>query len=884
MAALGIPAVKTTVPRLPPRYRPRPRLLADLDEATDGQVTLVSAPAGFGKTLLLADWASQRPETAVWVSLDEDDNNDRRLWSALVSALRSCPAVVETNPLQALVVPGRPSRNPEFIAQVVNALGAAPTPIHLVLDDVHELTAPDSVHGLAMLVRDRPPTLHVVLSGRADPPLPLGRMRVAGELHEIRADRLGFTVAEADAMLAATAPPLRPEQVRLLVEQTDGWAAGLRLAVLSLQEAGDPDRFEADFLGSSRAVSDYLIAEVLSRLPAETRELLGAVSVCDTVCASLAIALSGRTDAGMILASLERETSLVLSSGADRIWYRVHPLLRSHLRADLLRRQPGLLDHLHGRAADWFAGTGEVVTALSHARRAGDPNRITAMLRRHATELIAEGKHTAVRASLEQVGGSRIAADPWLALLAALVAAESGAFTVADERLAIAESEWPAEPEPGLHALREVVRARRSIVGGAETGTPGLPADGMAQLGLAGMALLNRAVDLLHAGRRGEARDAAESALAQARQQHQGYTAALALVVLGVIAASDGDYRRMTTMAESADRELPALEWQPTIAAAWSSAARAYGALLRAQPKSCLELVTNRDPTDSSQSRGSPQLYALRTALHGAALVDLRAADEGMREMREARAAADRDTTEEIAATIALLEHDAATRLGRGDVAREVVRWSEHHLGAVGEVALLRSCHQARLGRYDAARETLAPVLDGSQPIRLPWTLIEGRTQACKLALQAGWHTRGRHELDHALALAESMDVLRPLVSGPSEVIKLLTRHLGSFGERETTALRVLAAHTAGGTEAPPVALTNQERAVLRMLPTQRSFEEIADDLTVSHSTVKTHVRSLYGKLGVNSRRGAVVTARERGILSSTWDLQARDHPEGYSR
>jgi LuxR family transcriptional regulator, maltose regulon positive regulatory protein len=869
VAVLGIPAVKTTVPRLPPRYWPRPRLLADLDEATDGQVTLVSAPAGYGKTLLLADWAAQHPERVAWVSLDEDDNNDRRLWSALVSALCSCPVVAETSPLHALAVPGLPSRNPEFLAQVVNALGTAPTPIHLVLDDVHELTAPDAVRGVAMLVRDRPPPVHVVLSGRVDPPLPLGRMRVAGELCEIRADRLRFTVAEASAMLAAAESPVSPEQVRLLVEQTDGWAAGLRLAVLSLREAGDPDRFVADFLGSSRAVSDYLIAEVLSRLPADTRELLGAVSVCDTLCASLASALSGRSDAGMILASLERETSLVLSTGEDRIWYRVHPLLRSHLHAELLRQQPDQLVRLHARAADWFAGTGEVVTALAHARRTGDPSRISAMLRRHATELIAEGEHTAVRESLEQVGSSRIAADPWLALVSALVAAESGALTAADDRLAIAESEWPADPEPGLRALREIVRARRSIVDGEETATPELPTEATAELGLAAMALLNRAVDLLHAGRRGEARDAAESALAQARQQHHGYTAALALVLLSAIAASDGDYRRMTTMAESADRELPALEWQPTIAAAWSSATRAYGALLRAQPESCLELVSNRDATDRPESRTSPQLFALRTALRGAALVDLGRTDEGMKEMREARAAAEPGTTAEIAATIALLEHDAASRLGRGDVARDVMGWSERRLGPVGEVALLHSSHQAGLGRYDAARGTLARVLDGSQPIRLPWTLIECRAQACKLALHAGWRSRGRHELDHALASAEGMGVLRPLVTGPPEVIELLTLHLGSFGESEPTALRVLAARTARGIQALPVALTNQERAVLRMLPTQRSFGEIAGDLTVSHSTVKTHVRSIYGKLGVNSRRDAVVTARQRGILST---------------
>src|SRR3712207_4566541 len=143
MSLPGVPAVKTTVPRLPPRYLPRPRLLASLDEATDADVTLVIAPAGYGKTLLLADWAARHRESTAWVSLDEDDNDDRRFWSAMVSALHSCAAVGETSRVHALVVPARPSRDPEFLALVVDAISAAPTAIHLVLDDVHELTAPD---------------------------------------------------------------------------------------------------------------------------------------------------------------------------------------------------------------------------------------------------------------------------------------------------------------------------------------------------------------------------------------------------------------------------------------------------------------------------------------------------------------------------------------------------------------------------------------------------------------------------------------------------------------------------------------------------------------------------------------------------------------------
>jgi LuxR family maltose regulon positive regulatory protein len=851
---------------------PRPRLLVALDEAADGQVTLVSAPAGYGKTLLLAEWAARHPELTAWVSLDDDDNNDRRFWAAVLSALGTCAAVPAGNVLHDLALPGRPSRDPEFLAVVADAIGAVPGPVRLVLDDVHELSTPDPLHGLASLVRDRSPGLHLVLSGRTDPPLPLARMRLAGELYEIRADQLRFSLAEAGAMLTAAEVPARPDQVRLLVEETEGWAAGLRLAALSLREAEDPDQFLSGFVGSGRAVSDYLVGEILSRLTVGTRELLCAVSICDQLSAPLAAALSGREDAGAVLDSLERETSLVLSTGEDRRWYRVHPLLRSHLRADLQRQRPDLIVRLHGRAADWFAAAWQPVSALTHARLGGSSERVAQLLRRHATALIADGEHVVVRDALEQLDDVHLDRDPRLALVAALVATEGGDIAAAGGHLAAAAAWWPPDPPADLLTLRGLVQSRRAIVAG-DSSDPTWTADEIrsgaaTDLGLGPMAMVHDAIGLLAEGRPDEARAIAETALVQARQQHHIYLAALGLVVLGAVAAAEGDYRRMTRLAAAADAELADPTWRATIGAAWSSTMRAYGALLRAEPAACLELASARLP-DGSAPQLSDQLFVLRTALRGAALSDIGHSDEGLDELREARTlAAGRPGSAEIPATVALLEHRAATVQGRNDLSRTILRWAEDELGPVGEVLLLRAWQLARLGRAGAAGDALVHLLDGAAPVVLPWTLVEGRVLECQLALRADRRPQARRELDHALALSESMDVLRPLATGPPEIIDLLTRHLGSFGERESTAMRVLAARNALGADAEPVSLTERERAVLNMLPTQRSFDEIALDLTVSHSTVKTHVRALYGKLGVNSRRDAVAAARRRGILS----------------
>ncbi|MGY1666204.1 LuxR C-terminal-related transcriptional regulator [Geodermatophilus sp. SYSU D00696] len=850
----------------------RPRLLAALDAATPGQVTAVCAPAGYGKTLLLADWASRDPRRTAWVSLDADDDDDRRFWSAVLSALASCAVVPADSPLHSVAVPRLPSRDPAFLATVADAVDLLPEPVRLVLDDVHELTASEPRHGLAALVRDRPPGLHLVLAGRTDPPLPLSRMRVAGELAEIRAEALRFSVPEADTMLASADVEASPEQVRLLVEQTEGWAAGLRLAALSLRETDDPDRFLTDFVGNGRAVSDYLVGEVLARLPADVLDLLRALSVCDQLSAPLAVAVSGRPDAAEVLDAMERDTSLVLSSGQGRLWYRVHPLLRSHLLADLTRRRPDLVLDLHRRAAGWYASRGGVVEALTHARQGGDPAAVALLLRENTGRLVTDGHYRAMREALTWIGAA-VGEDPWLELLAGLVDVEAGALVAADGHLARAAAAWPAEPGEELVELRALVRARRVNMAGNPadmvTATDALTPTAADAPGLAVTAALDRALALLAADRRGEAETIAGAALVRAQQLGQRYLVARSRTVLGAVAGVRGDFRRMSALAEEADVGARGTDWGATAGAAFTASMRAYAALLRVEPERCLDLLApalafhEREPPPPS----NPVAVTVR-ALHGAASADLGREADGLDGMRRARTAvAGHPLAASAAALVALLEHGTATRAGHPEPARAALEWAESTLGNTGDVALMRALRLVALGRHRSAVETLQPVLDRSLAVTVPWALLAGWVLDCRLAVLQGHPSRARSSLERALALTEAMDAPRPLALAPDEVVELLTRHLGSFGSADPTAHRVLAARTALGVGGRPVALTDRERAVLRLLPSQRSFEEIASDLTVSHSTVKTHVRAIYGKLGVNSRRAAVDSARRRGVL-----------------
>ncbi|TYP81151.1 LuxR family maltose regulon positive regulatory protein [Blastococcus xanthinilyticus] len=851
----------------------RPRLVDAMEAAAPGQLSLVSAPAGYGKTLLLAEWAHQHTDATAWVSLDADDNDDRRFWSAVLSALTSCAAVPEDSAVRRLAVPGRPSRDPAFLAAVVNAVDLLPARVHLILDDVHELTAPDPLHGLADLVRDRPTALHLVLAGRSDPRLPLSRMRLNGEVCETRAAALRFSMREADEMLAGTDVVLRPDQLRLLVAQTDGWAAGLRLAALSLREADDTDRFLTDFAGNSRAISDYLVDEIITRLPSGTLEVLRAVSVCDPLSAPLAVTLTGRPDAGEVLDRLEHDTSLLLSAGEGRTWYRLHPLLRSHLLADLRRRRPDLVPDLHRRAADWYDGQGHPVPAIGHARQAGDSDRVTQLLRRNAVSLIADGAYRVLRETLDGLGGRFLAQDPWLALLAALVDVETGALAAADAHLDCADSVWPAEPRPELTALRVLVHARRVSLTGDPVEmvqvTEDLGAASGEHHGLAVIGELDRALALLTADRPAEAQAVAEAATQRARLWAQPYLVARGLTVLAAVESVRGNYRRMVALAEEADEVVPGADWETTAGAVMSSILRAYGALLRAEPAACLDLLGpalgfGDAPDDAPLDAVEPTARGLR----GAALVDLGRVTDGLDELRRARTrTVDHPRMAATSAFLASLEYPAATLAGHREVARTVADWVEDSLGPTGDVVLLRAQRLTAMGRHSGAAEALRPLLDGTLRAFVPWAVLEAWVLDCRLAVLTGRREHARASLNRALEWSEATDVLRPLACGPTEVADLLTSLLGSFDTREPIARRVLRARLALSADETRVGLTGRERAVLDLLPSQRSFGEIASELAVSPTTVKTHVRALYSKLGASSRREAVDQARHRGLL-----------------
>src|SRR6202171_3332613 len=366
-----------------PKWRrgvvPRPRLSDRLNEGAESKLTLVSAPAGFGKTTLLADWLAAVAvdgRTVTWLSLDQSDNHPASFWTYLIAALQTAEPHIGASAISLLQSP-QPPPIETILATLLNELTRISHDFVLVLDDYHVIDARDIHDGMVFLLDHLPPRLHLVIASRADPSLPLARLRARGELVEIRAEDLRFTPDEAATYLKDTMGlDVTPSEVAALEERTEGWIAALQLAALSMQGRDDVAGFIAGFAGDDRYIVDYLVEEVLQRQPESVRSFLQQTSILDRLSGPLCDAVTGQ-DSGVgvgkaMLEALERANLFVVALDDRRHWYRYHHLFGDVLRARLLDEQPEYLPELHRRASAWYERNGEASEAIRHALAALD--------------------------------------------------------------------------------------------------------------------------------------------------------------------------------------------------------------------------------------------------------------------------------------------------------------------------------------------------------------------------------------------------------------------------------------------------------------------------------------------------------------------------------
>lgn len=901
-------ATKLYIPQPRPRLVARSRLTARLDEALrlGRRLILVSAPAGFGKTTLLSTWLAGIKNRAAWLSLDEGDNDPARLLAYLVGALQSLEAGIGQDLLGALGSP-QPPPMPALLTALLNELAAALSrdapPTLLVLDDFHALTAPPTHQILTFLLEHLPPGLCLVVASRSDPPLPLARLRGRGQLTELRVADLRFSADEAAAFLHEVFTlDLAGDDVAALTARTEGWITGLQLAALSLQQAGTEraPQFIQDFAGSNRFVLDYLLEEVLEQQPEPVQRFLLQTSILDRLSGPLCDRVleigDGSSHKGQFsqypisntqflsqktLEQLEAANLFILPLDDERRWYRYHRLFADLLRARLDRFGPQLgcapAGTLHRRASEWYEQNGLPDQAITHALAAHDLERAANLIEVNALPMLLRGELTALRRWLETLPDDVVRARPWLGVFHAWALTLSGRLEAAADRLQAAEAASPASPPDDrlghVAAMRAYIAGQRGdgarCVEEAERALALLDADNLVVRSVVAFTLGGAC--LLRGDTAGAARAFAQaSEMGQAAGNiHLAVPAAAHLADLevqrGQLHRAFETYRRILDLAGPSPVAAQAHSGLGALLYEWNDLDAAERHLARS-----LELGKLWGNVEALSSD-----YAALAWLHHAR-GDAQRRDEALRGLEQL--AHERSLHPRAADQVAAFQ--ARLAVARGDLAA-AERWladsglhADDDINPLNEQALLALAHVLlALGRADETARLLDRLLKAVERDGRPGSAVE------ILALRALAHqalaqpSRVMAALERALALAEPEGYVRTFVDLGDPLAELLAvadgeyvaRLLAAFPKSHTPLSRFPDTRFPASPLVEP--LSDRELEVLRLVAAGLTNREIADELVIALSTVKSHTNSIYGKLGVKNRTQAVAQARGLGLL-----------------
>jgi LuxR family transcriptional regulator, maltose regulon positive regulatory protein len=868
----------------------RPRLIERLQAGLDGKLTLISAPAGSGKTTLLSEWATELRGRVAWLSLDPADNDEARFWTYAMAALQMVQVGLLQDALQLLQAPRQPATQ-AILTMLLNEVAALPQGAILVLDDYH-LISEQAIHeGIAFLLDHLPPNMHLVISTRADPPLPAYRLRARGQLSELRSDDLRFTAGEAATFLnAAMGLDLAREDIETLEARTEGWIVGLQLAALSLHGRADAREFITAFSAGHHYVLEYLTHEVVRRQPEAVQRFLMQTSILDQLCGPLCDALTGKRDGEAMLAHLRQRNLFILPLDDEYRWHRYH-----HLFADLLgnlRRKEwdsAYIQELHLRASAWYDEHGFIAEAVNHALAAQDFQRTAQLIEDNSLAMVSRGEMTTLLRWIDALPEDVAHSRPWLCVHQAWPLTLAGRADAAEPLLHQIEQQVPLEglSDEGDEMLGHVaaMRAMTAMMRGdmpqaielAHRAGELLPPDNLiprnttfytlasayyaqGELGKAGRTQgdvleLGRAADnawmvvrtlcdladlqMIQGQLRG-AVDLCHKALQQAEERGarqfgiEGY----ALVQLGEIfyerndlVAAHAHALEGANLMQGWERPYEIARGHTTLATILQAQDAADGAR---QALEHAEAIRSQHPN-------YPRLGSLVRSCQ----VRLCLAEEGPDE-------ADRLATGmQLGQTGALIfREQEQIVLARVLVAQQ--RWNE----ALPLLARLAGATDAgnRFGR-----------------------LIEILTLQAVAQQTQGDTARALTALEKALALGKPEGYVRVFVEQGAAMAALL-QQAASHGIAPDYVCSLLAAFEAEGMKSVPAPapprtsplvepLTGREMEVLRLIGEGYSNDDIASALVISLNTVKKHASNVYGKLGVHNRTQAVVRAQELGLL-----------------
>jgi len=889
-------STKLYIARPRPDLLPRPRLTQRLNDGLHRKLTLISAPAGFGKTTLLSEWSLQSKRPVAWISLDEGDNDPARFWAYFIAALQTLQVNVGDAALAAFQSPQPPPMEVVLTA-LINEIAIIPEPFALVLDDYHVIETQPVHSALTFLLNHLPPQMHLIIATRADPPLPLARLRGRGQLTELREADLRFTTDEAAAFLnQAMGLNLSAEQVAALEERTEGWIAGLQLAALSMQGRSDIPGFIAAFAGSHRYILDYLAEEVLQRQPEGVQTFLLQTAILDRLSGPLCDTVTGQGDSQTMLERLERANLFLVPLDEERRWYRYHRLFAELLRAYLQREQPNRVPGLHRRASEWYEQNGLLAEAVGHALAAKDFERAARLVEQAAPQMLMRGELVTLLGWLAALPDERIRAWPALCTYYAWVLTLTGQLDAVEPRLQDAEQGLqPDIPAAELQDLLGQIAAIRAYIAALHRDVP--HAIELARQALEHLPEENPAVRAFVAFTLGGAcllsDDVAEACQAFAEASALGraagnvHVAIPALCNLAGLRALQGQLHQAAGLYQEAlELATPSLAHQregrggrtlPVAAMAYSG----LGGLL--YEWNDLEGAMRHLREGIEQSKQWGNVDALASSYARVARVLQAQGDEAgaLEALKEAGQLVRRHAV--IPTTAArVAAYQASLWLAQGNLGA-ATRWvQERGLSVDDELGYLREPEHIALarvliaqGKYDEALQFLARLRQAAETRGRMGSLIEILVLQA-LALQSqGNTTQAMPALERALSLAEPEGYVRLFVDEGAPMAKLLRQAL-SRGIAPNYVSRLLAAFGAEeqrGEEAEKRAplllepLSERELEVLRLLAAGLSNREIAEKLIVAVGTVKAHIHNIYGKLGVQSRTQAVARARELGIL-----------------
>jgi len=860
----------------------RPGLFERL--GASARVTVVSAPPGSGKTVLLRSWIGEAGlgESTAWVSVGPGETDPQQFWLSVLGALRRTSA--GSGLVQAVsAAPGLDGW--AIVERLLKDLAPLDDRIWLVIDDVHELGSDEAQRQLELLVMRGPPELRMVLAARHDVRLGLHRLRLEGELTELRAADLQFTVAEARELLAAAGVGLPGPALEALYERTEGWAAGLRLAALSLAGHEDPERFAAEFSGSERTVAEYLLAEVLERQGEEARRLLLRTSVLEQVSGELADALTGGSGGERILQDLEEANAFVTALDAARSCFRYHRLFAGLLQLELRRTAPGDVTGLHAAAAGWFAGHGFAVEAVRHAQGAQDWGLAARLLADAWPGLHLGGQAAIVHELLAGFPAEARAADAELAALAAADELAQGSLEEAKRylaRAALGSVSVPAGRHGQVQLLLGVVglllaRQRgnlptvieeagrlQAMAEAPETAPPGLGED------LRALALTSLGIAEYGAVRFEEAKPHLEQGVALAHRIGRPYLEFTGRAYQAAIEVS----RSFTRAAERSRRAVELAErhgWtdDPAAGIAYQTLGGALigqGRLEEAEPwvqRAERTVRPEADPAAGVRVHSVRGLLELARGRDADALAAFRAA-----ERLGGFLAAPHYLALPARAWLLL----ALVRLGETGQAEQALAGLGEQDRDRGDIRTTVAVLRLAQDDPQAAAVALGPALDGSAPVVSRTLQVESFLLEAIARDALGDPPAAGRALERALDLAEPDGALLGFLLHPAPV---LLEHQARHGSAHAALIAEILSLLAGRTPAPPPAaapplepLSDSEVRVLRYLPTNLSAREIANELYVSTNTVKTHMHHLYAKLGTHRRGEAVERARTLGLLA----------------